>query len=122
MHYGFPVTIDELVRYAIEEGVVRREVDGKNIHYLATILAANVRLSERSSYTVNMVTPKVFEDDRAVVMTIYTNYTMESKELSDEEEEDLLDFIACELDLDLDMKPKWFYDINDPWRPGDPED
>ena len=109
LQYGFSVTTDDLVKYAIEEGVEQRHSKDESINRLSIVLTATARLRERSQYNVGMETVRRIEGGRPMVITIYSNYSIACEKLPDEEEESLLDFIACDLDLPEDMKPRWFF-------------
>ena len=90
--------------------------EDQSINYLATVLTAIARLRERSQYDIDRATARRTEDGRPVVIAIYSNYSIESQKLPDEEES-LLDFIACDLDLPEDAKPRWFFCVHVPNYP-----
>ena len=50
-------------------------------------------------------------------MTLYSNYAAPVKRLPDEDEQDVIDTIADELDLPDDRQALWHYD----YFPGEPE-
>ena len=55
-----------------------------------------------------------------VILELYDNFDMETWR-PDQEEARVVKIVKEELSLDDSIKPEWYFDLHDPWMPGDPD-
>ena len=55
-----------------------------------------------------------------VILELYHNFDMETRR-PDQEEARVVKIVKEDLSLDDSIKPEWYFDLHDPWMPGDPD-
>lgn len=74
-------------------------------------------LSRKVEYKLEFCRPFRKTADCRAVLELYSNYTMDEKKLVEEDEEDVISMVKDALQLDLSVRPRWYFDWTDPWQP-----
>ena len=122
LNYGIPVTSDDLFKYATWAGKVtyfKLSPDQVSPRFLWSSVEV---LSDSVIYPLILAEPYFTTPKCHFIVSLYSNYNYKEKQLVDEDEENVIDAIKGELELDSEVKPMWYFDVKDPWRPGDPVD
>ena len=119
VHFAIPVDYPVLYKYAEKNNFLEYFSYKLQIVSPVTALEATERLSEEVQYELQFCWPFEPTADCTAVFELYTNYTMEEKRLIDEDQEDVIRMVQEALELDKLVRPKWYFDMHDPWQPGD---
>ncbi len=107
LHYGIPLESSDLPEYAERHG---REP--------ARFMREVSILSEKVRYPLGLCVPFGPTTDCRFVLELYSNYTMRGNQLKVErDEQEVISMLKEELKLDPSVRPKWYFDHLDPWRP-----
>ena len=74
-------------------------------------------LSEEVEYELDFGWPFRIASDSGIILSLYTNYTMDEKMLIDEDQEDVIQMVQASLGFGASVRPKWYFDFHDPWVP-----
>lgn len=113
LHFGLPVTYNQLKGY----------IDWVTVTYNLEVFDPLTPLTKSLNcpFRIGLEMPYFTTTKCQGLITLYTNYNFEERELIDEDEEDLLQRIKMELEMDEDVSAGWYFDADDPWKPGMPE-
>ncbi|KAF8433898.1 hypothetical protein L210DRAFT_3649397 [Boletus edulis BED1] len=103
LHFAIPVDIFDLYRYAGRHNLIEYSEKFPNLISPVSALVATQRLSEEVEYEVKFAWP------------------FEATADSHEDQEDVIEMVQEELGLGKSMRPKWYFDFFDKWRPGHPD-
>ncbi|EIN08987.1 hypothetical protein PUNSTDRAFT_134161 [Punctularia strigosozonata HHB-11173 SS5] len=107
-HYGLGVPHDRLVSYAIRKefipaGATRMMTcSDRMLRNLTMICRARIRLA--------VVVHPIYD----FVLSLYSNFSLCEDELSEDDEDEVIDILKRELNLDPDAEPLWYWDISTP--------
>lgn len=120
LHFGIPVSAPQILDYGVSKGVVREDY---SIGSIITYRYAQVvkRLSRSCGYELTLKRLFFTTMKYAFVISLYSNYNYHQRQLGREEELAVFNKIKDKLQLDSDVPVGWFFDSDDPWRPGMPE-
>ncbi|KAH0826802.1 hypothetical protein J3R83DRAFT_5225 [Lanmaoa asiatica] len=122
VHFAIPIDITVLYSYAEKHGLNEYSANLPNIVSPVSVLVATEHLSEDVQYELDFGWPFELTADCDVILALYNNYTMEEKMLIDEDQEDVIQMVQEALGLDKSIRPKWYFDIHDPWLPDDEDE
>ncbi|KAF8551488.1 hypothetical protein OG21DRAFT_1512638 [Imleria badia] len=117
IHFAIPIHDVVLYQYAEKHNLNKYYPCDPDVISPTTLLFATDRLSEEVQYELELSFPFDITADCDVVLSLYSNYTMEEKMLIDEDQEDVIQLVQEELGLDKSVRPKWYFDADDPWDP-----
>ncbi|KAI0061902.1 hypothetical protein BV25DRAFT_713558 [Artomyces pyxidatus] len=120
VHFAIPIDIRILFRYADEHGLNRYYKNSISPNTVATSTVYNVvkRISKMVKYKLTLHEPFWPTNECNALLELYNNYTEEEKALVLEDEEDVINRVRKILGLGEDVRARWFFNVDDPWRPG----
>ncbi|KAG6371026.1 hypothetical protein JVT61DRAFT_10749 [Boletus reticuloceps] len=122
LYFAFPHLNKALYKYAEEYDLTRYIRCDPKVPSPATLFSVAGHLSKHVDYGLNVAFPFLNTADCTSIIVLYDNYTMNNKQLIEEDEEDVIEMVQEALGYDKLVRPKWYFDVHDPWQPGDEED
>ncbi|KAF8431213.1 hypothetical protein L210DRAFT_3651280 [Boletus edulis BED1] len=119
VHFAFPAAISKLYKYAYKHNLLKFFANFPKMISPVSAFAATRHLSDEVQYELEIAWPFGQTADCGVILVLYNNYTMEEKMLINEDQEDVIEMVQEELGYDKSVRPKWYFDFHDEWRPGD---
>ncbi|KAN0084010.1 hypothetical protein V8E55_007514 [Tylopilus felleus] len=116
VHFAIPIDAVVLYNYAAKHKIVHPE------ERILDLGKAMEHLSEYAEYEIYVYWPFKATADCGLILVLYDNYTMKDKRLIDEDQEDVIQMVQEALGLDKSMRPKWYFDWEDPWVPDDEDE
>ena len=107
--FGFGVTHDQLVEYAIRVGIVSSSRSALRVTPAA--LYATKHIAKIAEVDLDM--RSIYHPTYQYCLRLYNNYTQHFKELVEEDEKDVLDTIREELKIPEEEVPMWYFQMND---------
>ena len=117
VHFAFPVEIDALYAYAGGHNLMEYPPQFPHITSPASLLVATEHLSEEVECELDFGWPFKITADCSIILALYTNYTIDEKMLIDQDQEDAIRMVQEALRMDASVRPKWYFDVHDPWVP-----
>ncbi|KAI0040606.1 hypothetical protein FA95DRAFT_1683712 [Auriscalpium vulgare] len=123
VHFAIPVDFEDLYEYAVRNNIVQRydQCPGVIMEDY-TMWYAVKHLSQTVHYKMGLREAYEHTADSSALLELYSNYSMNRKLLIPEDEDDVVRMVRELLGLDDSVRPKWYFDFNNDWEPGDPDE
>ncbi|KAI0042485.1 hypothetical protein FA95DRAFT_1610171 [Auriscalpium vulgare] len=123
VHFAIPVDFEVLFQYGVRNNTVRYYEQCPGVVMKgATIWSAVKHLSQTVHYKMGVREAYRHTADSSALLELYSNYSLNRKILIPEDEEDVVQMVRELLGLDDSVRPKWHFDFNNNWEPGDPDE
>ncbi|KAI0043389.1 hypothetical protein FA95DRAFT_1563358 [Auriscalpium vulgare] len=112
LHYGLGTSEKQLVAYARRHGLIAQE---HRSFYLAAglgLVPALHRLKKVANARLRIQYPE--DRKHTLMISLYSNYTMDDEQYEPPHEEEVLDILRQELQIE-GQPAMWFFDRRNPW-------
>ncbi|KAI0046340.1 hypothetical protein FA95DRAFT_1560216 [Auriscalpium vulgare] len=123
VHFAIPLDFEDIFQYGVRNNTVQYYDQCPGVVYrTGTIWYAAKHLSQTVQYKMGVREAYVPTADSGALLELYSNFSMNRKQLVPADEEDVVREVRELLRLDDSVRPRWYFDFNNKWQPGDADE